>query len=303
MIKMTIVVPFYNESETIPVFLPRLVEFIASQDWDLILVNDGSTDNTLELLKEYESPPQVRVLHHKVNRGYGGALKTGLSAVKTPYAITIDGDGQHDLDDIPKIFEFFIKNDADMVIGSRKNLPKGNWYRELGKALIRLFTKIFVPVHIYDLNSGMKLYRTELVQKYLSLCPNSMAFSDVITLIFINQKHLVLEHPINVLPRKKGKSTISTKTAIETVYEILNIILTFYPIRFFLPISLILILGGVIWGLPILIAGRGFSMGTVLLILAGLQLAVIGLLANQISSLRLGLINQKKNLSDEKRGY
>ena len=287
---LTIVVPFYNESEVIPTFLPKLVEFSQLSGWELVLVDDGSTDNTLQLLKEYEDPPRVRVIHHKVNRGYGGALKSGLSAVTTPFVITIDGDGQHDFNEIPKLFDFFLKTDADMVIGSRKNLQKADRYRELGKSLIRIFARIFIPIFIYDLNSGMKLYRTELVQRYLSLCPNSMAFSDIITLIFINQKHLVLEHPINVLPREKGRSTINTKTAFETVYEILNIILTFYPLRFFVPLSFLFIILGVVWGLPLMIAGRGFSIGTIFLILSGIQFLVIGLLSNQVSGLKLSIL-------------
>jgi glycosyltransferase involved in cell wall biosynthesis len=128
---LTIVVTFYNESEVIPTFLPKLVEFSQLSGWKLVLINDGSTDNTLQLLKEYENLPQVRVIYHKVNRGYGGALKSGLSAVTTPFAITIDGDGQHDLKEIPKFFDFFLKNRCRYGFGSRKNLQKADRYSYL----------------------------------------------------------------------------------------------------------------------------------------------------------------------------
>ena len=88
-----------------------------------------------------------------------------------------------------------------------------------------------------------------------------MAFSDIITLIFISERHLVLEHPITVKRRLAGRSTISTRTAIDTVHEVLNIITLFNPMRLFLPISVFSFLAGVIWGIPIVLQGRGSQHG------------------------------------------
>lgn len=284
---LTIVVPVYNEGEILHSTALSIVEFSRTRNWNVIFVNDGSQDNTKSILEEMRALPNVCVAHHKVNRGYGGALKTGISLVKTPYLITIDADGQHNMDDAEKVLQFGLEHDADMVVGKRDTKPILAHYRSLGKWLIRTFTRTLMPLPITDLNSGFKLYRTELAQRYISICPNSMALSDIITLIFINEHNLVLEYPIHLLPRRGGQSTITTYTAFETVIEILNIAVMFNPLRVFLPASVFCILAGLGWGIPIILLGRGVSVGAMLAIVTGLLFFVIGLLASQLSAIRM----------------
>lgn len=286
---LTVVIPIYNEAEAMPKFLPELVKTCKANRWDLVLVNDGSRDDSAKVLAEYEHLPFVKVLHHKVNRGYGGALKTGLSSVATPYAVTMDGDGQHRISDLEAILQFAVRNNADMVVGSRSGLEHVNWYRELGKWLIRNFTRILVPLPIHDLNSGFKIYRTQLTRRYLHLCPDSMAFSDVITLLFINQSHLVLEFPISVGKRIGGSSSITTHTAFQTVIEILGLAMLVNPLRIFLPLSIFCISVGLLWGIPIVLAGRGVSVGAMLAIVLGTLFFFLGLIASQLAAIRLHL--------------
>ena len=292
--ELTVVVPVYNEAESLPEFLPRLLDFCEKQNWEVVFVNDGSRDDSKRILESHAHPPLVRVIHHKVNRGYGGALKSGLLDASTPYAVTIDGDGQHDPEDILRLFQFAVERDADLVIGRRDLSHKPNWFRELGKSLIRLFTRMLMPLPIQDLNSGFKLYRTELAQAYLSVCPDSMAFSDVIVLTFLNQKDLVLEHPIQVRERKQGKSSISAYTAIETVMEILNLVMLFNPLKIFLSLSAVCFAFGILWGTPILLLNRGVSVGAMLAIVSGLIFFFIGLVASQLSSMRLGELSARR---------
>ena len=94
---LTIVVPAYNEGENLPVFAPKAIEFCQARGWKLVFVNDGSRDDTGEILDGFASLPDVCVIQHKVNRGYGGALKTGIQHTKTEFLVTVDGDGQHRL--------------------------------------------------------------------------------------------------------------------------------------------------------------------------------------------------------------
>lgn len=284
---LTVVIPVYNEGETLPSFAPSLIEFCRAKGWPVIFVNDGSRDNTKQILDSLSSSPDVHILQHKVNRGYGGALKTGISHVTTPFLVTMDGDGQHNPEDVEAIFRFAIENDADMVVGKRNGRSGSNLYRTLGKFLIRSFTKILMPLPITDLNSGFKLYRTELAKRYITVCPDSMAFSDVIALVFLNERNLVLEHPIRTSPRKVGQSTINTFTAFETVIQVLNIALMFNPLKVFLPISIFCILAGLGWGIPIVLLGRGVSVGAMLAIVMGLLFFVLGLIASQLSAIRM----------------
>jgi glycosyltransferase involved in cell wall biosynthesis len=284
---LTVVIPVYNEGEILPSFAPSLIEFCHTKDWKIVFVNDGSCDETKRILDGLDPSPHVRVIHHKVNRGYGGALKTGIGNVTTPFVVTVDGDGQHNLDDIEKIFQFALENDADMVVGKRDERRASSAYRTLGKFLIRSFTRILMPLPITDLNSGFKFYRTDFVKRYMTVCPDSMAFSDVITLVFVSEHNLVLEYPIQVLPRQAGQSMVSTFTAFETVIQVLNIALMFNPLKLFLPISGLCILTGFGWGIPFVLLGRGVSVGAMLAIVTGLLFFVLGLIANQLSAIRM----------------
>jgi glycosyltransferase involved in cell wall biosynthesis len=283
---LTVVVPAYNEGGSLPAMAPKLIDYCRARGWKVIFVNDGSEDNTRDILNNL-AELDVSILHHKVNRGYGGALKTGIKYVNTPYLVTMDADGQHCLEDIDGILQVALENDADMVVGKRDHKSGADPYRTMGKWIIRNYTRILMQMPIADLNSGFKLYRTDLAQRYITVCPDSMAFSDIITLVFLNERNLVMEHPIHIASRISGQSTITTYTAFETIIEILNITLMFYPMRVFLPISAVCMLAGLGWGLPIILLGRGVSVGAMLAIVTGLLFFVIGLLASQLSAMRM----------------
>lgn len=284
---LTVVVPAYNEEASLPEFLPRLIDCCERNDWKLIVVDDGSADGTAGVLDGFRDHPRVRLIRHKLNRGYGGALKSGIRAVDTDYVLTVDADGQHHIEDLEALSAALVELDADMVVGSRKGTSASGWYRDLGKSLIRILARFLIDhLHVYDINSGLKVYDARLAQHYLDLCPDSMAFSDVITLVFINQRHRVVERPIRVRPRIGGTSTISTRTALDTVREIVNIVVLFNPMRVFLPVALISLVLGFAWGLPIVLRGNGVSVGAMLAIVTGLVFFFLGLLAEQISLIR-----------------
>ena len=286
---LTIIIPAYNEEESLKIFLPELIKFCEAKSFQLIVVNDGSGDNSkniiTEIIKEYGF---VKLINHKVNKGYGGAIKTGIAASQTKYLITIDADGQHLLEDVEKLYQKIIEKDADMIVGSRKGQKEASLFRKLGKNSIRFIARRLMPLNIHDINSGMKIYNTELAKKYIPLCPDSMAYSDIILLTFVYQRHLVLEEPISIKPRVAGESTISVLTAFETVKEIMNVVVLFNPMRIFFPIAFFSILFGILWGLPFLIMGRGVSGGALISILLGMFFFVLGLIADQLSLIRRG---------------
>ncbi len=95
-------------------------------------------------------------------------------------------------------------------------MQSGDNFRIAGKWIIRNISGLLVNSGVYDINSGMKLYKTELAQKYINLCPDTMAFSDIITLIFSANKHLVVEQPVRIKKRIGGKSTVGLNTAFDT---------------------------------------------------------------------------------------
>ena len=283
---LSICIPIYNEEACLEAVLPTVIKRCRELGWQLILVNDGSKDRTRTILDSQFNLPGIIIIHHKVNRGYGGAIKTGIEVAKTDLVCTMDADGQHRIDDVLKLLARQQTNDADMVIGRRFQESSHFTYRNLGKWLIRSVAKILMNVPISDLNSGMKLYQTSLARRYIHLYPNGMSFSDVITLVFLSQRHLVIEEDIEVKPRASGTSTINTMTALQTLREILNTVVLFNPQRVFLPVSIFMTLGGILWGLPIVIQNKGVSIGALLGILGGLIIFVLGLLAEQLSFIR-----------------
>jgi glycosyltransferase involved in cell wall biosynthesis len=283
---LSIVIPCYNEANTLKDLLQELDLYCRDYQWKVVLVNDGSTDQTKKVLKELQDYAWLKIIHHKLNRGYGAAIKSGIAMTDSEYIITMDADGQHHPDDVVNLLHFIREKDADMVIGSRKGTPSSNPFRHVGKSIIRILAKIMMTVPVHDLNSGMKIYRCDLAKQYLHLAPDTMSFSDVIALIFINHRHLVLETPITIRQRVKGKSKIGMQTAFQTIMEVINIVILFSPIKIFLPLSILCFLVGFIWGLPLMIQGRGISIGAMLGISSGLILFMLGLIAEQLSWLR-----------------
>lgn len=243
-------------------------------------------DGTAQVLQSHLGHHRLRAFRHRKNRGYGNALKAGLAQATSPYVVTMDADGQHRVEDVSRLLEVMQGQDADLVIGARVVHDRSGVYRRLGKGMIRLLARILFPVRIQDLNSGFKLYRTQIVQRLMPWCPGSMAFSDVITLMHLNLDLHVVEVPVETQPRQGGQSTINTMTAVETVLEIINVLMWFRPLKVFLPMAVILVLLGMGWALPFLLAGRGMSGFGLLLMLTGLLVGMVGLLAEQVATLR-----------------
>lgn len=290
---LTIVIPCYNEEKALPVVVPALMEFAEKNALKVIVVNDGSKDNSRKVLEDFAVKYSgLTVVHHKVNRGYGGAIKTGIASADTDLVITIDADGQHNLQDVISMRDALISSEADMVIGARGN-GGSSFFRNTGKWIIRKISRILIPNKISDLNSGIKIYRRELAMKYISLCPDGMAYSDVIALIFINQRHLVTETAVSISNRIAGHSTIGIGTAFDTLREILNILMLFNPMRLLFPIAIFLIVVSLAWEIPIFLRGDGLSVGALLGIMLGFLCFVIGLLAEQLSKIRQQNISSK----------
>lgn len=288
---LTVVIPCYNEEGAIEIFISELLSFCVEKPYKILVINDGSKDKTNFLLKEYENNKQIKIISHKVNKGYGAAVKTGIKNCDTEYCITLDSDGQHSVADIDRLLNSIISKDADMIIGSRKGEISNSRFRDFGKWIIRNFAKIFMKLNIYDINSGMRIFRRDVILNYLHLLPDSFPFCDISSLIFIYNKHLIYEEPIEVKKRLAGESVINIYTAFDTFMQILNISVLFNPMKLFLPVSVLLILFGVVWGSYYISLHRGLSVGASLFVITGVLTFFIGLLAEQLSAIRRHMKN------------
>ena len=283
---VSVIVPAYNEIDSMRENLFNWIQFCESNNWKLIVVDDGSSEDTARVLEQYLHREHFEAYSHKVNRGYGSALRTGLSIADTTIAITMDADGQHSIESAMGLINYMIKTDSDMVVGSRKKIRERNLYRRLGKFVIRRITHILFTTTIHDLNSGFKAYKSEFLKPLLPFTPDSMAFSDIVTLLHLQSGLRVTEYPIEVKPREGGTSTINTMTAFQTVMEILNVVMWFSPSRVFLPIAAALFTLGFFWAVPFLIRGRGLSTTALLFMISGIIGFMLVLLAEQLASIR-----------------
>jgi len=279
--ELTIVIPAFNEEATIQRVLADIQALgSASLAMTVIVVDDGSTDETAKLAED----AGACVVRHARNKGYGTALKTGIRLAKTEYVLTMDADGQHTAENILRLWE--LRDRADMVVGQRKRTIHSPLWRMPGKWLLGLMANYITRQKIPDLNSGYRLIRRDVALRYLHLCPSGFSFSTTLTITLHSRGYDIDYVPIEV-KKRVGNSMVSLATGFDAFILILRIATMFQPLRIFIPMSLAIGIFGVLWGIPIAIAGRGISVGAMLAIVTAILLFVLGLLSDQISQLRL----------------
>ncbi len=193
--KTAIVVPAYNEEKTIG----RVLRNLKKQGFsDIYVVDDGSRDRTYQIASENS----VNVLRHPVNRGLGGALGTGIAAALSDGAdiiVTFDADGQHDANQVKRIISPILKNDADVVIGSRLIKPKGMpWVRRIGNWGFNYITYFLFGVWTTDSQSGFRAFSRKAAKR-IKIVTNRMEVSSEI-IKEIGRKRLTLkEIPIRAI--------------------------------------------------------------------------------------------------------
>ena len=280
---LTIVMPAYNEEHSIRATLEQLRPICERRGWRIIVVDDGSTDGTSGVVKALLPLDYLQIIEHPVNRGYGAALKTGIRAADTVWVATMDSDGQHRVEDLIFLYESLI--DFDLIIGKRTQRIHSPLWRMPGKWLLQGMAIFLMRRTIPDLNSGMRIFRREVLVKYLHLFPDGFSFSTTSTMIFMNRGYAVDFLPITVNERV-GKSTVKLSTGFNTLLLILRLAMLLDPLRLFLPVSFALIGIGLLWTLPFLIMQEGYSIGALLLIMNGVLIFVVALLSDQIAALR-----------------
>jgi glycosyltransferase involved in cell wall biosynthesis len=277
---VSIILPAYNEAEVIGSVV-RAVLAVARDDWEIIVVDDGSTDETVERA----SVDGVLVIRHPYNKGNGAAVKTGLRAATGDVVCLMDADGQHDPAQIPSLLEAL--ETYDLVIGAREDRGgTGGIFRRVGNAFYNRLATYLSTQKVLDLTSGFRAAWREKILEFLPLFPNGFSYPTTSTLAFIKAGYNVGYVPITA-SKRVGKSKIRLfKDGPKFVVIVLRIIVLFSPMRIFLPASILLFITGTVYGMYTVITETDVTDATVLLFTMSLVTFFIGLVSEQIALMR-----------------
>lgn len=280
--ELTVAIPVFNEEDGITKTLDELIPFAEKHHWDIVVINDGSTDKTAQRLQNYDR--KCRIIHHPYNRGYGAALKTGVRSAQTPYVGFIDSDGQHRPEDLLDLWQH--AKDFDMVVGNRTGGGK-DITRIPGKWFLSKAANLMVGRKIPDLNSGLRIFRRGFIIQTLHLMPDGFSFTSTSTLAALKMGFTVGYFPITVSKRIGVSSVRQVQDGFNVLMLILRLIILFSPLRIFFPVAGVLMFLGVIYEVYILIAFRlMIANGALLFIISALIIAFFGLLVDQVSAMR-----------------
>lgn len=279
--KLSIIIPAYNEEKSIGVLLQRLKDRCTGQNYEVIVVDDGSTDNTCNVAKDIG----VNVIRHPYNKGYGAAIKTGIRSAESEIVIIMDADGQHNPDDIHSFMKFI--GEYDMIVGARRKDSQFSLSRRPWKKLLSIIANYLAARKIPDLNSGFRTIRKERLIEFMHILPNGFSFSTTITLALLKAGYNVKYIPIRTLKREGRRSNVNfLRDGVRTVMLIIRTIVLFDPLKVFTPVSLLLFVIGVSFSIyGAMVYGRVPGTG-VIVILSSIYIFFFGVLADQISALR-----------------
>jgi glycosyltransferase involved in cell wall biosynthesis len=275
---VSIVIPAMNEAQAIGDVIARLR---TGASWrEIIVVDDGSNDATAERA----AAAGARVIRHPYNKGNGAAVKTGIRHAAGEYILIVDADGQHQPEDACRLVEHL--GEFDLVIGARAGTMQANLRRRAGNAILNWLASYLAGRHIPDLTSGFRAARSECLREFLHLLPNGFSTPTTTTLAFLKAGYNVAFEPIDARPRV-GRSKIRlARDGARFFLILLKVITIFSPLRIFLPISLASLLVGVAYGAWNVALHARIPNGSVLLILFAVVVFLVGLVSEQISSLR-----------------
>ena len=292
--KVSIIIPAKNEELGLKVLLPELIQ--AYPDAEIIVVNDGSTDNTEQVAKD----AGALVVTHPYSKGNGAAVKSGARVSKGDHLVFMDGDGQHSAADVGRLLAK-IEEGYDLVVGARSGLDsQASVARWSANAIYNGFASWMVNRKIDDLTSGFRCVNRRKFLSFLYLLPNGFSYPTTSTMAFFRAGYSVGFVPITV-SKRLGSSHISmVKDWVRFLLIIFKVGTLYSPLKVYFPAAVITSgLGVVNYLLTVMSSGYRFTNGTTLLVLTGAIMFLIGLLSEQLTNLQF---KDTSNTGDRRSG-
>ena len=282
---LSIVIPAYNESEGIGITLKSLCDELPGSE--IIVVDDGSTDDTAARVQQF---PQVTLIQHKYNKGYGGAIKTGMRSASRELIAWFDADNEHKADLLKDMVCRLQAGRLAAVLGQRDRSVTA--LRGLGKMLIWMIARLLSGKASTDLNCGLRVFRRETIRPFIPLLPNGYSASLTSTIVLIERKLPFDFCPVTVNPRI-GRSKVALSDGFATMLLVFRTVTLFAPLRIFLPMGAGTSFLGLAYSLWVALREwGGFPVLGAIVLLTGVLIALLGLIADQVSQMRLSEIDR-----------
>jgi glycosyltransferase involved in cell wall biosynthesis len=267
-----------NEADTIAAVVAQLRD---AAPWnEIIVVDDGSSDDTAARARA----AGACVLRHPYNKGNGAAVKSGIRHASGEYILILDADGQHPPADAQRIAARL--GEFDLVIGARNAGTQASLARRAGNALLNNLASYLTSRPIPDLTSGFRGARSECLREFIHLLPNGFSTPTTTTLAFIKAGYNVAFEPIHARQRSGASKIRFAHDGARFLLILLKIVTLFSPLRIFLPLSALSFAVGSIYGVWNMILTRKIPNGAVILILFAVIVFLVGLVSEQVASLR-----------------
>ncbi len=283
--RISVVMPAFNECDVIGDIIKqiRVVVEEIDESYEIIVIDDGSADDTAQIARS----AGATVIQHPYNIGNGAAIKTGIRAARGSILITLDGDGQHDPNDIPKLLENL--GPYDMVVGSRNSESDTAAHRDVANMVFNSLASYVAGRKIEDLTSGFRAVKTHIARQFVYLLPNTFSYPSTLTLSVVRAGYSLGYQPIRFARRiGKTKSKINPlRDGLRFLMIILKIAVFYAPLKIFVPLSALIFLLGVAYGLMrIFLLHAPYGQTSALLLSTAVLTFMVGLVSEQIAQLR-----------------
>ncbi len=279
--KLSIVIPAKNEAENLDQLVPALRA--SHPDAEIVVVDDGSSDGTGPVAAAHGA----RVIRHPYSMGNGAAVKTGARAASGEVIVFMDADGQHPPEVIPQLLHM-LQQGYEMVVGARTAASQAGRRRLLGNYLYNRLASLITGHRILDLTSGFRAVKANRFREFLYLLPNGFSYPTTITMAFFRSGYPVGYVPFHAPNRRgSGKSHIRlARDGLRFLLIIFRIGTLYSPLKIFFPASVLFLLAGLgLYLETVFSATPRFSNMSAMLMLSGIMVFLIGLVAEQITTL------------------
>lgn len=253
----------------------------AAATWhEILVVDDGSTDDT----GLQAADAGARVVRHPYNKGNGAAVKSGIRAATGHFILIIDADGQHPTAEAIRLVSGLEHH--DLVVGARSAASQAGLRRRLGNGVLNFLASYLTGRRIPDLTSGFRAARRACLMEFIHLLPNGFSTPTTTTLAFLRAGYSVAFEPVEGA-RREGSSKIRLRSDGPRFFLILLKVMTvFSPLRIFIPISITALMTGTIYAAWTIATQAHVTNSSVLLIILSVVIFLMGLVSEQIASLR-----------------